>query len=1012
MNQSDSLDGIAIIGMTGRFPGAKNPEELWENIRDGIESISIFTEEQLEEAGVDPALIKKANYVSARGILEEIEMFDASFFGVNPREAEIIDPQHRIFMECAWEVLERSGYIPDTYEGTIGVFAGTGYNHYAVSNLNSNDSVIRNVGAFQIMLGNEKDHLSTRTSYKLNLTGPSYNIQTACSTSLVAVSIACQNLLTYQCDIALAGGVSITSPQESGYIYETGGILSPDGRCRPFDAESKGTVSGNGLGIIALKRLEDALQDGDEIHAVIKGVATNNDGSLKVGYTAPSVEGQAKVISQAQALADIEAETITYIEAHGTGTELGDPIEVAALNQAFRMGTDKENYCALGSVKGNIGHLDTAAGITGLIKTTMALKNKQIPPTLHFKEPNPKIDFVNSPFYVNTTLKEWEVKGIPRRAGVSSFGVGGTNAHVVLEEAPTLGPSGPSRDNQLLVLSAKTPTALEKATENLASYLEKHPEKNLADIAYTLQVGRKKFNHRRILVCDNSTDGMGALKTLDPKQVLTTKGTDQHMSVGFMFPGQGSQYINMAADLYRQESLVRDEIDRCAEILLPYLGLDVRNVLFPLVEQTKEATEQLKQTWLSQPAIFVVEYALARLWMSWGIQPKAMIGHSIGEYVAACLAGVFSLEDALKLVAVRGRLMQSAQQGSMLAVMLSENELMSILPEKLSLAAVNTSKICVVAGPTEVVKQFEKLLEERKVGCRHLHTSHAFHSTMMEPILDAFIREVEQIKLMTPTIPYISNVTGTWITEEEAVDPNYWGCHLRQTVRFAEGVKELLAIPNCTLIEIGPGRTLGTFVRQQLSNTSEQTILSSLRHPQDQISDTAFLMRELGKAWMTGVEVDWKKFWEGEHRYRVTLPTYPFERKRYWVEPNHIDVNSDSERGIITEREGENYLFEHPSSISNNQVPTNEIEECVQGIWIDLLGVNRIGVHDDFFSLGGHSLLGTKLISRLREIFQIEISMRVLFDAPTISQMALVIEEILLAELEGLEDEELTNPIK
>ncbi|BAY50149.1 beta-ketoacyl synthase (plasmid) [Scytonema sp. HK-05] len=884
----DGLEPIAIIGIAGRFPGAKNVDEFWQNLRDGVESISFFTDEELEASGIDPALLKNPNYVKANGWLEDVEKFDASFFGFTPKEAEIMDPQHRLFLECAWEVLENAGYDSEAYDGQIGVYAGAGLNAYLLYNLISNRDQIESIGTYQTFISNDKDFVPTRVSYKLNLKGPSLNISTACSTSLVAVQMGCQSLLNYQCDMVIAGGVSIGITQKTGYLYQEGMILSPDGHCRAFDAQSQGTIGGNGVGTVLLKRLSDAIADGDYIHAVIKGSAINNDGSLKVGYTAPSVEGQAAVISEAQAIAGVDVETITYIEAHGTGTVLGDPIEIAALTQAFRGTTEKKGFCAIASVKTNIGHLDTAAGIAGLIKTVQALKHKFLPPSLHFEKPNPKIDFANSPFYVNTTLSEWKTDGTKRRAGVSSFGIGGTNAHVILEEAPTIEPSGKSRPWQLLLLSAKTDSALDTATANLAAHLKEHPEINLADVAYTQSIGRRAFEHRRILVCQDINEAANALNPLDPKQVFTSFIEPKARPVVFMFSGQGAQYVNMALELYQTEPTFREQVDICSELLKPHLKLDLRDVLFPSGKLTEVATQQITQTAIAQPALFVIEYALAKLWIEWGVHPQAMIGHSIGEYVAACLANVFSLEDALALVTARGQLMQQLPSGAMLSVPLPENKVQTLLGKELSLAAVNGPNFCVVSGITEAVEALEKHLAQQGVECRRLHTSHAFHSKMMEPILETFTQQVKKVSLNPPEIAYVSNVSGTWITAAEATNPEYWANHLRSTVRFADGVQQFLNDSEQILLEVGPGRTLSTLARQHPNKAAQQLVLSSLRHPQDRQSDVAFLLTTLGKLWLAGVQVDWSRFYAREQRHRLPLPTYPFERQRYWLEPRDL----------------------------------------------------------------------------------------------------------------------------
>ncbi len=877
-----SMEGIAIIGISGRLPGANNIEEFWHNLQAGIESISQLTDEELLSAGVAPSCLDDNNYVKASGVLEDIDLFDAAFFDFNPKEAEITDPQHRLFLECAWEALESAGYDSNRCESRIGVYAGASLNNYLCFDLNSDQ--VGSAQSYQKLIGNDKDFLSTRVSYKLNLTGPSLTVQTACSTSLVAISLACQSLINYQCDMALAGGVSIRVPHKTGYLYQPGGTLSPDGHCRAFDAQAQGITIGNGVGVVLLKRLEDAIADGDHIYAVIKGWAINNDGSLKVGYTAPSVDGQAEAIAEAIMLAGVEPETISYVEAHGTGTTLGDPIEIAALTKVFRSSTEKKGFCAIGSVKTNIGHLDAAAGVTGLIKTALSLKHQQIPPSLNFEQPNPQIDFDNSPFYVNTKLTQWQQDLSPRRAGVSSLGMGGTNAHVILEEAPTLASSSPSRPWQLLVISAKTESALETATDNLAQHLMQHPDLNLADVAYTLQVGRKEFNHRRILVCQDIQDAVNALENRDSQRVFTHYQEPCERPITFMFPGQGSQYVNMGKELYQTEPIFREYVDRCCLILRPLLDLDLRSVIYPQESDTETAQEKLKQTSLAQPALFVIEYALAQLWMSWGISPSAMIGHSIGEYVAACLAGVMSLEDALTLVAMRGRLMQQLPSGSMLSIPLSEAEVKPLLNENLSLAASNAPSSCVVSGTHVAIDELSERLIAQGLEYRRLHTSHAFHSQMMEPILQAFLAEVKKITLNPPQIPFISNLTGTWISAQEATNPNYWASHLRQTVRFADGISVLVQEPNRILLEVGAGRTLCTFVKQQAGGT-QQAILSSLRHPKEEQADVAFLLNTLGRLWFFGVSVDWSSFYASERRHRIPLPTYPFERQRYWIEP-------------------------------------------------------------------------------------------------------------------------------
>lgn len=890
-DQQEPAESIAIVGMACRFPGAKNIDQFWENLRNGVESISFFSDEEVEQAGVDPAELKNPNYIKAGGILEDIENFDAHFFGFTPKEAEMTDPQHRFFLECCWEALEHAGYHAGKHPGLIGLYGGAGANTYLLYHL-SYAGYLRDSDLLSAaFIYNKNDHLTGRVAYKLNLRGPSVTVQTACSTSLVAVSMACQSLLNYEIDMALAGGATIMASQKIGYMYTEGGINSPDGHCRAFDAKAKGTVIGNGAGVVVLKRLKDALADGDNIWAVILGAATNNDGSLKAGYTAPSVDSQTEVIALAQGLAGVSAETITYVEAHGTGTPLGDPIEIQALTKAFRAHTTAKNFCAVGSVKSGIGHLDTAAGVAGLIKTALMLHHQQIPASLHFETPNPRLELDSSPFFVNTKLRRWDRGATPLRAGVSSFGLSGTNAHVVMEEAPARALSGPSRPSQLLLLSAKTTGALDTICANLVDFLKQNPSVKLADVAHTLRVGRNTFPHRRMLVGNHSDEAIAALQALTPDRLSTSVQEPAHRPLTFMFPGQGSQFVNMGADLYQSEPIFREQVDYCSLYLKPILGVDLRSRLYPHESERDEAAKKLDQTSFTQPALLVIEYALARLLMEWGVQPTALIGHSIGEYTAACLAGVFSLDDALKLVAERGRLIQSLPGGSMLAVPMSESQLRKILGDKLAVAAVNGVSQCVVSGLDEEIAQFEQELTGKGIACQRLRTSHAFHSALIEPALDQFLQFVKGMELNPPGIPFISNVTGTWITDDEATDPHYWVKQMRQTVRFEKGVEELLKNPEAILLEVGPGLTLKTLARWHPHKKPAQLIISSIPSPRERQKDIPYLLRTLGQLWLAGVEPDWAAFNANEQRMRVPLPTYPFDRQRHWVD---LDLRSNS----------------------------------------------------------------------------------------------------------------------
>jgi acyl transferase domain-containing protein/thioesterase domain-containing protein/acyl carrier protein len=861
---------IAIIGMAGRFPGAPSVEALWENLRQGRELITFFDDETLKNNGVSEAQLRDPNYVKARGKLDGVELFDAGFFGMNPREAALTDPQHRLLLECAWEALENAGYGSDKLRKITGIFAGSSVSQYW------GHCIARGAGDyFRLLLGNDKDFLASRVAYKLNLKGPAVGVQTACSTSLVAVHMASQSLLAGECDIALAGGVSVVVPQVQGYVYD-GGISSPDGHCRAFDAQAGGTVDGSGAGVVVLKRLEEAEQEGDKIVAVIRGSAINNDGGLKMGYTVPSVEGQVRVIREALAVSGVDPGSIGYVEAHGTGTVLGDPIEVEALTQAYRGWTDQQQYCGLGSVKSNIGHLDAAAGVAGLIKAVLMLEHGEMPASLHYREGNAKIRFEESPFYVNKELKEWKRGEEPRRAGVSSFGIGGTNAHVVLEEAGERRKSGEGRKWHLLTLSARNREGLRQSKEEMRAYLgrEGEAQEPLADIAYTLQMGRKHFEERWYGVGD---ERRRLWRQLGGEEGGGGEGRvgEGRRSVVYLFPGQGAQYGGMGRELYEEEGVFREEVKRCAVLLEKEMGMDIREVLWGAEVGRIEETE------MTQPALFTVEYGLARQWQAWGVEAEALLGHSIGEYVAAVVSGVMSLEEGIRVVAARGRWMQKMRRGGMLAVGLSEAEVAKRLGRGLSLAAVNGERACVVSGSVEGVEELEKKLEEEGVVCRRLRTSHGFHSWMMEPMREGFRKELEGVKLREPQIPMVSNVSGEWLKGEEAGDAGYWVRQVREAVQFEKGLKQVLQQPGRVLLEVGPGGTLGRLARQQ-RNGSEVAICRSLPDKAGE-SEMAMLLRGLGSLWLAGVDPDWKAVYAGQQRNRVILPAYPFQRKPYWL---------------------------------------------------------------------------------------------------------------------------------
>jgi acyl transferase domain-containing protein len=873
---------IAIVGMAGRFPGARNLTEFWRNLHDGVEAVRDRTDAELLAAGATREELANPDYVKRASILDDVPMFDAAFFGFSPRDAAIMDPQHRHFLECAWEALETAGHAPASFNGSIGVFAGSGMNTYLIHNLLANRKLLETAGLFQLkQTGNDKDVLATRVSYQFDLRGPSINVQTACSTSLVAVHLACQSLLNFECDMALAGGVTIEIPHGQGYVYREGEILSRDGHCRSFDASSSGTVFASGVGLVVLRRLEDALEDHDHIHAVILGSAINNDGARKVGYLAPSVEGQAEVIAEAQDFAGVTADEISYVETHGTGTVVGDPIEVRALTQAFRRTATRTGYCGIGSLKSCVGHMDAAAGVAGLIKTVLSLEHAQIPPTLNFEKLNPHIELANGPFYINNELWEWTSNGAPRRAGVTSLGIGGTNAHVILEEAPQRQLARVERPYQLLTVSAKTDAAADAAMDNLAAYLRENASVHLADAAFTCQLGRQGFAQRRALVAEDTQAGVAAI---DAKKAVAGTAAKSAPGVAFLFSGQGSQYVNMGRELYENEPVFRDTIDACAQHLREPLGIDLVRALYPPEEEKDAAAEKLNQTWLTQPALFAVEYALAQWWISLGVNPSAMVGHSIGEYVAACLAGVFTLKDALEIVAFRGRLIYELPSGSMLAVPLAAAEIE--LPAGLSLAAANNPRMSVVSGPHEEIAAFEAKLAAQSIAGRKLMTSHAFHSSMMEPILGRFEERLRGVKFEAPRIPYLSNVSGAWIKPEEAMDPAYWARHIRSTVHFTQNLAELLQKPEMVLLEAGPGNVLTSLARMQ--GGAEAHAYQSLPHPRESVPALKCALTTLGQLWTLGVDVDFAGRFQPGSVERIPLPTYPFEHQKFWIEPDRV----------------------------------------------------------------------------------------------------------------------------
>ena len=895
---------IAVVGMAARFPGAESVDEYWQLLRAGRSGIRDISIDELARAGVSPEVYEDKNYVRRAASFREPSEFDANFFGYSPAEADVIDPQHRVFLENAWTALEDAGYDAQQYAGRIGVFGGSALNSYIV-NLSEHRPTRDSIGEVQAVVGNVMGLMPTRVSYHLDLRGPSCGIQTGCSTSLVAIHSACRSLIDGECDLALAGGVTVSHTTLSGYLYEEGNIASPDGRCRAFDAAGRGTVFGNGVGVVVLKPLTSALREGDAIRAVILGSATNNDGADKVGLLAPSVNGQAEVISQAIKVAGIDPSALSYVEAHGTATELGDPVEFTALDKALGGALDAASKrCAIGSAKTNLGHLDAAAGVAGLIKVVLSLQNKELPPSLNYETPNPQIDFENRPFYVNSQLSDWLPAGEPRRAGVSSFGMGGTNAHVIVEEAPEvnhrhLSNSREGSSWQVLPLSAKDAGALEKRKKQIAGHVrgltqrDSHHEQSgrpsnaisadgaLADVAYTLQIGRRAMKYRSAIVCQSLTEFAEGVAS-----GIETLVAESPANVAFMFPGQGAQYPGMTSELYRTFRRFRETMNECAEILGP--NLDLLDLVYGTAtdgSNDSNAKEgQLKSTINTQPAMFAVEYALADLLISFGIQPSALIGHSLGEYVAACLAGVFSLSDALRLVQFRGQVMQGCEPGSMLAVMQDEVQVKSLLPDNLEIAVQNSRLQTVVAGSKPEIRNFELMLRDRDIACQLLQTSHAFHSSLMDPALGPLHECLSGIELNAPRLNLISNRTGEWLSQEQATNPDYWVEHLRHTVRFADGMDLLTQLPNTVFLEVGPGQTLGRLLKTQ---NADAIPIATLPGPHENRADEECLTHGLAELWCRGVPLQWHQIHSGEVRNRVPLPTYPFSRTPHLVPAGH-----------------------------------------------------------------------------------------------------------------------------
>lgn len=986
INQNTSVnDDIAIIGMAGRFPGSANIDELWDNLYEGKEMSSLVDEKDLIDAGLDPLLLKDPAYVNVSYALEDYDKFDAHFFGYTPKEAESIDPQQRLFLECAWAALEDGGYDISRCNAVVGIFGGVARNGYLVNNIASHDDLRVESGEYQFMFGNEKDYVATRAAYKLNLRGPAVNVQTACSTSGVAIHLACQSLKAGDCDMAIVGGVRVEVPHKTGYRYVEGGTFSQDGHLKAFDAESSGMVRGNGGGCVLLKRLQRAVADGDNIHAVIKSSAVNNDGADKIGFPAPSIRGQAEVITKALSLSGINPETIQYIECHGTGTRLGDPIEITALTQAYQKFTNKKGFCYIGSVKTNIGHLDAGSCIAGIIKTVLAMKYRLIPPNLHFKKPNPDIDFANSPFKVNAVLQSWPDNGWPIRAGVSSFGMGGSNAHIILERDKDEQEQSDQKTWNIITLSGKTETALEQMVINLNEHVKKKHALNLSDMAYTLQTGRREFPWRSFFVFRNRAHLIEQLNESSRQFGGSCKERKISPKLVFMFPGQGSQHVNMGRELYDTEPEFRRQLDFCALFLKQDLGIDLIEILYPASDNVDKSAECLNETHITQAALFSVEYALAKLWMSWGIKPDIMLGHSIGEYVAACISDVYSIEDALATVVVRGRLMHGMTRGSMLAVQMAAEKLRSMLEPGTSLSVINAPQRCVVSGAPEKIKNLENHLRKQNVGVVNLHTSHGFHSEMMDPSVEPFSKYLNDIRLNPKQIPFISCSSGTYITDKEAIDPHYWAKQLRQPVLFSQGIQKILEEENVLFLEVGPGNTLSTFAKMHARKENSFESICSWDHSKTKYDSNERTLSALGKLWLQNVPVNWNGFNHGRKRKKTSLPTYPFERKRYWIDPG-IQTNTNLKSSGIMETNQSLHGLKGggTSAVKSSVGPSriNTIRKELRGLIYDLSGLELTENEDNtsFLDLGLDSIFMTQIVGEIQKKFGVKIKFRLLFE--------------------------------
>lgn len=1012
MAVSDNGSDIAIIAMHGRFPGADSIEAYWDNLRRGDCALRQLSAEELQEAGVPPEVARRPNYVAWAGTLDRVAEFDADYFDMSPREAEITDVQQRLMLECAAQLLDRGGYDPERYAGNIGVFAGSAMSSYMFGVLRRPE-LLESLGELALRHGNDKDFLASRVSYKLDLRGPSMAIQTSCSSGLVAVHVACQSLLAGESDMAIAGAVSVRVPQASGYFHQQEGILSRDGRCRPFDHQASGTVFTNGIGLVLLKRLDDALRDGDPVVAVLKGTAINNDGASKVGFSAPSVDGQAAVIADALAVADVDPRQVSYIEAHGTGTFLGDPIEFEALRLAY--GADGQR-CAIGSAKSNVGHLGPAGGMAGLIKAALMLQHRTVAPTANFEQCNPAIPMAQTRFHVARELASWRHEGDgPLLAGVSSFGIGGTNAHAVLAEAPQARTRSMAVRPRVLLLSARNGDALAAGRAQLAAHLDGAQAQQdgaawFADAAYTMQVGRRQHGERYAVVAADAAQAAAALRAPDARAVSGRAG---QAAMVLLFPGQGSQRIGMAAPLYRACTPFRQAFDEVEALVSAELDTSLKTLLWS--EQPHHA-QRLKQTAFAQPALFAVEYALARTLMAAGIRPAALLGHSLGEVTAAAVAGVFTLADAARIVVLRGRLMQSAAPGAMLAVQAASDRVAGILAQGLEqgveIAALNSPRQTVLAGPEDAIGALAARLKADGYPHARLETSHAFHSAAMEPVLAAFEQAVAACTLRAPEIPVLSNVSGTWLSAEQATSPAYWAAQIRQPVRFGDCARTLADVGGgrAVLIEAGPGQTLAGLLRANHLPPQMEVCATLDGAPGGAADDAetreyAGLLLACARAWSAGSAVDWRLFDEGEVPQRTGLPGYAFQRRPYWIDPAPPQApaaqgapGAAAAHSGAASATGAATASASPAQAGAPAAAGNPVEAVVAALYSEFLGVAVVDPDASFFALGGNSLVAVQLVARLRDMFQVDIPLSGLYQSNSVRAIAALVAEQLIAQ--------------